>query len=160
LLSDIKGFGYRTIDDLIKIDKGDKFVFPIILKHLSIITDENDKEFLVRCLGVKGCFEATDLLIKEFKSSSNNTYKWAIGNSLSLIMDKNATFPFLLGLLEDKNVQGHALATLSNFKEPDLIPYIEPFVNHEITWIRVSGKRTSEKLEKLITNKAYIKDRH
>jgi hypothetical protein len=77
-----KAVGYSSIDELIKIDKDNKDVIPIILKHLSKITNEKDKEFLVRCLGVKGFFEATDLLIKEFKSSSNTTYKWAIGNCL------------------------------------------------------------------------------
>ncbi|MFZ7942733.1 HEAT repeat domain-containing protein [Neobacillus sp. 19] len=182
LISEIRDLGYSisTIEELKKIDNKNKDVIPIILRHLSQITEFNHKEFLVRCLGVKGFNSASSPLINEFKNSSNNTYKWAIGNSLSLILDKSSlndlleiatdkkhgtarqmivdglgkfkdkkVIPVLVGLLEDKDVQGHALSALSRFKDPELIPYIKPFVNHEITWVRNTAKRAINKLEKL-----------
>ncbi|WML56484.1 HEAT repeat domain-containing protein [Neobacillus sp. PS2-9] len=182
LISEIRDLGYSisSIEELKKIDNKNKDVIPIILRHLSQITEVNHKEFLVRCLGVKGFISASIPLINEFKNSSNNTYKWAIGNSLSLILDKSSlnellkiatdkkhgtarqmivdglgkfkdkkVIPVLVGLLEDKDVQGHALSALSKFKDPELIPHINPFVNHEITWIRNTAKRTINKLEKL-----------
>jgi hypothetical protein len=92
LISEIRELGYSisSIEELKKIDNKNKDVIPIILRHLSQITDLNHKEFLVRCLGVKGFNTASNPLINEFKNSSNNTYKWAIGNSLSLILDKSS----------------------------------------------------------------------
>lgn len=182
LISEVRDLGYSisSIEELKKIDNKNKDVIPIILRHLSQITDINHKEFLVRCLGVKGFNIASNPLINEFKNSSNNTYKWAIGNSLSLILDKSSlsdlleiatvkkhgtarqmivdglgkfkdkkVIPVLLGLLEDKDVQGHALSALSKFKDTELITYIKPFVNHEITWIRNTAKRAISKLEKI-----------
>lgn len=174
------GYGISSIEKLKKIDNKNKDVIPIILRHLSQITDINDKEFLVRCLGVKGFNTASNALINEFKNSSQTLYKWAIGNSLSLILDKSSlndlldivtekkqgiarqmivdglgkfkdrkVIPVLVGLLEDKDVQGHALSALSRFKDPELIPYIKPFVNHEINWIRNTAKRAITKLERL-----------
>ena len=173
------GYGISSIEELKKIDNKNKDVIPIILRHLSQISDINDKEFLVRCLGVKGFNTASNALINEFKNSSNTLYKWAIGNSLSIILDKSSlndlleivtdkkhgiarqmivdglgkykdkkVIPVLVGLLEDKDVQGHALSALSKLKDPELLPYIKPFVNHEITWIRNTAKRAILKLEK------------
>lgn len=183
LFSEIRelGYSFSSIDELKRIDNKNKDVIPIIIRHLSQITDVNHKEFLVRCLGVKGFNTASIPLINEFKKSTNNSYKWAIGNSLSLIHDKSSlndlleivadkkhgmarqmivdglgkfkekkVIPVLVGLLEDTDVQGHALSALSKFKDPVLIPYIMPFVNHEITWIRNTAKRTISKLEKQI----------
>jgi HEAT repeat protein len=182
LISEVRELGYSisSIEELEKLDTKNKDVIPIILRHLSQITDVNHKEFLVRCLGVKGFYSASQTLINEFKNSTNNTYKWAIGNSLSLILDKSSLndlleismdkkhgmsrqmivdglgkfkdkklIPFLLKLLEDKDVQGHALSALAKFNDPELIPYIKPFVNHEITWIRNTAKRAITKLEKI-----------
>lgn len=62
----------------------------IVLKYIVEVDDESDKEVLVRCLGVKGFTEATDTLIREFHSSTNTSYKWAIGNTLSIIGDPNS----------------------------------------------------------------------
>ncbi|MFJ5763625.1 HEAT repeat domain-containing protein [Neobacillus sp. NPDC093182] len=174
------GYSISSIEELKNIDNKNKDVIPIILRHLSQITDINHKEFLVRCLGVKEFNTASNPLINEFKNSSNNIYKWAIGNSLSLILDKSSlndlleiatdkkhgtarqmivdglgkfkdkkVIPVLVGLLEDKDVQGHALSSLSKFKDPELMTYIKPFVNHEITWIRNTAKRAILNLEKL-----------
>ncbi|PGY07825.1 HEAT repeat domain-containing protein [Bacillus cereus] len=71
-----------------------------------------------------------------------------IVDGLGKFKDKKV-IPVLVGLLEDKDVQGHALSALSKFKEPELITYIKPFVNHEITWIRYIAKRAISKLKKL-----------
>ncbi|WNF23537.1 HEAT repeat domain-containing protein [Mesobacillus jeotgali] len=71
-----------------------------------------------------------------------------IVDGLGKYKDKRV-IPVLVGLLEDKDVQGHALSALSKFKDPELITYIKPFVNHEITWIRNTAKRAISKFEKL-----------
>ncbi|MCG1021470.1 HEAT repeat domain-containing protein [Sutcliffiella horikoshii] len=162
-----KDIQISNINDLMKIDKSFKDVVPILLKHIREIVDESDKQFLVRCLGVKGFTEATEDLITEFKNSRNLSYKWAIGNTLSIIQDKSKVeelleiiqdkkhgiarqmliiavakmkekkgIPILLDLLNDEEVNGHVISGLAYYKDPKLIPYIEPLTNHPISWIR------------------------
>lgn len=77
LLNDIRARGVEisNINDLMKMDKSFKDLVPIVLKHIREIDDEGDKEFLVRCLGVKGFTEATEQLIMEFHKSEDPVYK-------------------------------------------------------------------------------------
>ena len=78
-----------------------KDLIPILLRNLQEIDDENDKEFIVRCLGVKGFSEAVKPLIQEFYKSNKLTFKWAIGNTLSLIEDKDS-LPDLIRIVREK----------------------------------------------------------
>jgi hypothetical protein len=54
------------------------------------------KEGIVRALGVKGFDDATDSLIREFTTSEDQLYKWAVANTLSIIAPSKA----LDGLME------------------------------------------------------------
>lgn len=103
LLQDVRenGVEISSINDLMKIDKNYKDLVPIILKYLTQISDESDKQFLVRCIGVKGFNEVTKPLINEFLKSSNVHYKWAIGNTIYNIMDKGA-LDTLLKIVREK----------------------------------------------------------
>ena len=91
LITDVKQECNRiaTYQDLKKLKSRDKNLVPILLKYLERTEKVNEKEFIVRCLGVKGFTEATGALIKEFLASDNRAYKWAIGNTLSIILDKS-----------------------------------------------------------------------
>ena len=104
LLGQIKGKGYQlsSLDDLMHINKSHKDLLPILLMHLDSVADESDKQFLVRCLGVKGFDAASKPLIREFYHAQNSSYKWAIGNSLALIAD-GSVFPDLLKITQDKS---------------------------------------------------------
>jgi hypothetical protein len=84
-----KGIEIDNIVELKKINLKYRDLVPILLEHLVKVDDENDKEFLVRCLGVKGFVEASKTLIAEFYKSNNLTFKWAIGNTLSIIQDES-----------------------------------------------------------------------
>lgn len=97
LLNDIrlKDVEISDINDLMKIDKRFRDLAPIVVEHLKNIDDESDKEFLVRCLGVKGFTEATEQLLAEFHKTDKVTFKWAIGNTLSIIEDKSKVKEFL-----------------------------------------------------------------
>lgn len=103
LLEQIKEKGYQlsSLDDLMHINKSHKDLLPILLMHLESVTDESDKQFLVRCLGVKGFDAASKPLIREFYHAQDSSYKWAIGNSLALIADRSV-FPDLLKIAQDK----------------------------------------------------------
>lgn len=84
-----EGYSIETYQDLKKLKSKDKNLIPILLKYLKSAKKVNEKEFLVRCLGVKGFTEVTETLIEEFLTSENRALKWAIGNTLSIILDKS-----------------------------------------------------------------------
>jgi len=96
-----KGVEITSINDLMKINVKYRDLVPILIRNLQEIDDENDKEFIVRCLGVKGFSEASKPLIQEFYKSNNLTFKWAIGNTLSIIQDKDS-LPDLIKIVQEK----------------------------------------------------------
>ncbi|MCI7223120.1 MAG: HEAT repeat domain-containing protein [Fusobacterium gastrosuis] len=55
----------------------------------------------------------------------------------------------LISLLDDEEVNGHAIYALSKFDDISLIEKLEPFLNHKITWKRNKAKKAIAKLEKL-----------
>lgn len=93
LIEDVRKAGYeiQTTDDLMKISKEEAYLVPILLEHLANVSDELDKEFLVRWMGVKGYYQATKPLIQEFYQAKGNSYRWAIGNTLSIIADRSCS---------------------------------------------------------------------
>lgn len=175
-----KGVEIESINDLMYINKNYKDLIPILLKYLNIFRKENEKAFIVSCLGVKGFTEATNSLINEFHNSSDNSeLKWTIGNTMSLILDKNSedamikivqkkehgdsrqmfvialgklkskkALPILLKLINDPDVSGHVIKALSFFDDAHIIPYIEPFTNHKMTWIKKEADKAIKKIKK------------
>ncbi|MCP3773885.1 HEAT repeat domain-containing protein [Paenibacillus sp. MZ04-78.2] len=103
LIEDVRNVGYEitSIDDLMKIGTKDKNLLPLLLKYLTEVDDESDKQFLVRCLGVKGFKEAMPILLDEYEKSANQNLKWAIGNTISLI-DDEGNLPKLMEVAGDK----------------------------------------------------------
>lgn len=96
-----KGVEISSIDELMHINNKYRDLVPVILKFIKSVDSESDKEFLVRCLAVKGFYEASSTLIQEFYSADNLTYKWAIGNTLSIISDETKV-PEMLKIITDK----------------------------------------------------------
>lgn len=66
-----EGYSIETYQDLKKLKSKNKNLIPILLKYLKSAKKVNEKEFLVRCLGVKGFTEVTETLIEEFLTSEN-----------------------------------------------------------------------------------------
>jgi HEAT repeat protein len=136
LLNDIrsKGVEISSINDLIKMDMSFKDLVPILLKHIQEIDDESDKQFLVRCLGVKGYTEATEQLITEFHKSENPSYKWAIGNTLSIIQDRKHVHE----LIEIVKTKQHGRArqmiviALGKMKVREAIPFLIELLSDEV----------------------------
>lgn len=54
----------------------------------------------------------------------------------------------LIRLLSDKDVTGHALEGLKKCGEMEDIPYIEPYLNHKMTWIRREAERAMKQIKK------------
>jgi HEAT repeat protein len=181
ILADIreKGVEISSINDIIRIDKKYRDLIPIILTHLVEVTDISDKDWLVRCLGVKGFTEATDTLIEEFYKTTNQSLKWTIGGTLEIIQDIKSferllkivqekehgigrqmvtvalgkigdtrAVPVLLDLLNDEDITAHVIWALSYFKDPKLIPYLEPYLNSKKTLVRNEAKKAIKKVGK------------
>ena len=143
LLKDIRGKDVEisNINELIKMDKHFKDIVPVIIEYLKNIEDESDKEFLVRCLGVKGFTEATEQLLKEFNKTEKVTFKWAIGNTMSIIEDKT----YVNELLEIAQNKEHGIGrqmivvTLGKMKVREAFPILlklledEDVVGHAIS---------------------------
>ena len=176
-----KGVEIDNIYDLMKIDHKYKDLIPILLKHLKATDDEDEKDFIVRCLCVKGFTEASKPLIHAFYQAKNPSYKWSIGNTLSEIRDKDVlpdlltivqekehgsarqmivdglgsfkndenVKKVLVKLLDDDNVAGQAVSAIRRIGDPKLAVHIEPFLNHEKTWIRNEAKKAIEKFNKI-----------
>lgn len=145
-----KGIEITDINDLMKINMKYRDLIPILLKYLNEVTDVSDKEFIVRCLGVKGFAEAAKPLINEFYKSSNITYKWAIGNSLSIISDIESV-PELITIAQEKE---HGIARqmivdgLGAYKSDDVKAVLvrllndDEVVGHAISGISKTGDRS------------------
>lgn len=134
LLKEIRdqGVEIENINDLIYINRKHKYLIPILLKYLNKFQKENDKMFIVRCLGVRGFIEATNSLISEFYNSSDNSgLKWAIGNTMSLILDKN----ILDTMIEIVQQKEHGIArqmfvvALGKMKDDRVIPVLLELLN-------------------------------
>jgi hypothetical protein len=151
-----KGVEINNIDELKKINSKYKDLISILLKYLIEVEDEGDKEFLVRCLGVKGFTEASKTLIDEFYKSNNSSLKWAIGNTLSIILD-NTIVPEMVQIVKEKE---HGTARqmivdgLGNFKEQyvelALIELLndDQVVGHAISALgKIGDKSVIEKIE-------------
>ena len=92
LLEEIRATGVEIddIEELMHMDQNDKDLVPIVVKYIQRFKETNYRELLVRALGVKGFTEATDVLLDEFyKAKNGKSYKWVIGNIISIIADPN-----------------------------------------------------------------------
>lgn len=86
-----RGYLIDDINDLKRLSVENKDLIPCFLDLLVYFKNEEDgKEVIVRCLGVKGFKEVTSTLIEEFKNAKGNLYRWAIGNSICNIQDKTS----------------------------------------------------------------------
>lgn len=80
-----RGYIIDSVNELLKLSHKERELVPYLLELLDNLSDESDKEFIVRCLGVKGFTEAIPKLLTEFKSAKNNYYRRAIANSINII---------------------------------------------------------------------------
>lgn len=79
-----RGYSINSINDLMRLSSKERELIPFLSGLLEQFTDENDKEFIVRCLGVKGFQEIISKLLEEFKTAKCNR-----GRSLRLFFQRN-----------------------------------------------------------------------
>lgn len=90
-----------------------------------------------------------DEYIKIITNKENGISRQMIVYGMGAYRDEEKVKKVLISLLDDEKVNGHAIYALSKFKDIELIKYIEPFLNHKMTWKRNEAKKAIKKLEKL-----------
>jgi len=129
LLLELKENGFAVVHpmEVKKIDKEHKYLVPILLKYLKNSENADMKSFITRCLGVKGFTAATKTLLEEFyKTSSDFDLKWTIGNTFSIIQDKNAEDE-IIKIVKDKKHGSERqmfVVTLGKIKSEKAIPVL------------------------------------
>jgi hypothetical protein len=84
------GFAIETLDELRRSGAKYSDAIPILLKWLPLIDDLGVKESIVRTLSVPWAKSvASRILITEFRKASDSGLKWAIGNALEVVADRN-----------------------------------------------------------------------
>jgi post-segregation antitoxin (ccd killing protein) len=108
LIEDLKqvGINVSSVWDLVNGPTNYSQAEPILIKHLKIAKGSRYKEGIVRALGVKGFNNAVRLLLDEFKNSKDESYKWAVANSLSIIASREV-LQELIAIMADRT-HGHA----------------------------------------------------
>ena len=89
-----------------------------------------------------------DQYIDIIRDKRHGTARQMVTIALGKLKSEKA-LPVLLSLLDDEDVNGHVVTALGYYRKPDLIKHIEPFLNHEKTWIRNAAKATIRKIEKV-----------
>ncbi|MCK4261386.1 MAG: HEAT repeat domain-containing protein [Halanaerobiales bacterium] len=135
LIIDVNKQGYEIVShqDLKKLKTRDKVIVPVLVKYLKNVNFINEKEFFVRCLGVKGFNDATKFLIDEFSASDNRAYKWAIGNSLSIILDKRYENDYI-DIIKNKQhgtARQMVVVTLGKVRSEKAISYLIDLLSDE-----------------------------
>lgn len=126
----VKGF-YDATETLIKL----YYNYDIIIDKWAIgdaLYNIQDKRF-------------EDEYIKIIEDKDNGISRQMIVMLLGKLKCQKA-LPTLVNLLQDTEVNGHAIIALSYFKDNDLIPHIEPFINHDKKWIRTEAEKAIKKI--------------
>lgn len=87
-----------------------------------------------------------DEYIKIVEDKSNGISRQMIVILLGKLRCERA-IPSLINLLQDDDVNGHAIIALGYFKNNELIKCIEPFLDHEKRWIRRESERAIKKIK-------------
>ncbi|MGH9243237.1 MAG: HEAT repeat domain-containing protein [Acidimicrobiales bacterium] len=66
----------------------------------------------------------------------------------------------LIGLLDDPDVEGHAVVALGNLRAESARDRIEPLLEHPKTWIRQEAKRALAKIDKAAAKRAAESSTH
>lgn len=174
------GVSVNNIYDLVNTDKPYPSAIPILIGALkSGIEKKTLKEGIIRVLAVKEAkSQANEQLFKEYHDTEDSMLKWAIGNTLSVIitesdlpevvkivMDKNngisrqmlvasmgkikGTEDYLFDLLKDEVVIPHALEALGRLKSKKAILPVTALLNHPKSLIKKEAEKALKKINKV-----------
>ena len=111
-----------------------KVLVPLLLKYLYEFKSRNFKEFIIDALKVKGFTNATETLIIEFnRTNFGDSYKWSIGDALSVIQDGKYEDEYINIIKEKKHGTARQMVTitLGKLKSEKAIPILISLLDDE-----------------------------
>jgi hypothetical protein len=90
---------------------------------------------------------ALDDIIEFVKDKGHGRARQMLAVALGNMKDPRAA-DALITLLDDEEVAGHAIMGLGKLKARSARPLIEPFLNHEKTWIRKEAQKALARIDK------------
>jgi hypothetical protein len=181
------GYAVSRIHDLRGLGIDYSQAVPLLLEWLDVMENRDIKEELVRTLSRKWARpQAAKPFIRHFRSTHDETLKWAIGNGLEIVGDDSVfdelvelaqdrshgtarqmvviglgnmrenrakAAEVLVGLLDDEQVNGHALIGLRRLGVSSSRPHVEPFLASPETWKRNEAKKAIAKFDRLAAGK-------
>jgi hypothetical protein len=111
-----------------------KVLIPILIKYLNEFKTVNFKDIVVNSLKVKGFYDATEPLLNEFYTTNlNDTYKWSIGDSFSIILDKRFIDQYISIISDKKYGTARQMVTiaLGKLKSEKALPVLLSLLDDE-----------------------------
>lgn len=136
------GYNVKNHMDLMKIGPKDKGVIPVMLPFLEKTDLENENEFIVRCLSVKGFSEVSRTFLNEFKKETSSEHlRWVIGHAFYLIMDKRIVNELRELIAQSKygNSRGRIVRILGKFKDSKTLPLLIALLGDQDDYIKISA---------------------
>jgi HEAT repeat protein len=122
LIEELHALGYdvATPEDLPRTGRRYRDAVPLLLEWLPRLDDIAARESAVRALSVQWARpDAIGPLLREFELSDAETYRWAVGNALSVVADDSA-FDDLARIVRDRKyskAREMVAVALGNMKE-------------------------------------------
>jgi hypothetical protein len=102
------GVQVKSVSDLVNTKRADPLAIPVLTAHLRYPYPWPIREGIARALTTKSAGnDAYTALVREFKQlpesqeNDQNQFKWALGNAISIVADKN-NFDEIVDLVRDK----------------------------------------------------------
>ncbi len=127
--------------------KGYKGVAPVLIEEFKKDTNDLDKWAIGNAL----CFiqdeSVLDDMIELVKDKKYGTARQMIAEGLGAYKTDEVK-ETLISLLDDEDVNGHALHALGVLKDESTRKYVERFLDYDVTWIRNKAKTIIKRLDK------------
>lgn len=165
------GFPVTSLDELLSGSINYQNAIPLLMKWLPKVSNSRVKESLVRCLAVEEAKpRAAQLLVDEFRKArgpSDDSLRWAIGNTLSVIAD-DSVFEDVVALLRNpefgtsREMLAIALGNMSDERATDVLIELlgDPDVaGHAVVGLgKLKAKEARPKIEPFLEHpKAWVR---
>jgi hypothetical protein len=117
------GFPFSSLDDLVNKPVNDRLVIEVLSKHIAKPYPQDVKEWFIRAVSLRaGRGIIGGQLLEEFKNSSDEDYKWVIGNAIEVVINDELV-PSILEMMEGGTIgSGYQMVVLAlgKVKKPAL----------------------------------------
>ncbi len=127
------GFNFGDPVELQELEPKHKHLVPILLNYLHILGSDNYKELIYCALSVKGFYEATEVLLNQFRNTEKISMKWRIGDALYFISDVRYEEEYINIIKDTQNRASRqmVIVLLGKLKSEKAIPELLNLLNDE-----------------------------